>query len=176
MSESLSDISLPETVSTDIQEAPPGQKGPFAVQLMHFYIDKAASVKSNADQLGAEIQQRQDKMKLINEVIAHINHLTDDSNNSLNIAEQAELLEKLAIARELGIKIKEGTKFSGSERDRLIENLHLAADNWDKENKSLTQKMEIHIKHLDRILMLIKDTDRKHDQVARSSIAGIKGG
>ena len=75
-------------------------------------------------------------MRLINDIIAELNNLTDEKNG-LDISQNAELLEKLQLARELGVKIKEGQlKFNAIERDRLIENLHLAGSNWDKKIKS----------------------------------------
>jgi hypothetical protein len=144
-------------------------------EMKTFYALQATHLESKAKILAAEIRQRQDKMRLINEIVAEINNLTDEKN-SLDISENVELLEKLEIAKELGVKIKDGqTKFNALERDRLIENLHLTADNWDKENRHQTQKMEIVIKELDRLMMILKDVDRKEDQAKRPMVAGMRG-
>lgn len=145
-------------------------------EMRRFYALRADHMKSNVDLLAAEVHQRQDKMRLINDIIAEINNLTDEKNG-LDISQNADLLEKLQVAKELGVKIKEGqTKFSAIERDRFIENLHLAADGWDKENRHQTQKIEIVIKELDRLMMILKDVDRKEDQAKRPMLAGIRGG
>lgn len=144
-------------------------------EMRRFYALQAEHLKSRIDALAAEVRQRQDKMRLINDIIAEINNLTDEKNG-LDISQNADLLEKLQIAKELGVKIKDGqTKFNALERDRLIENLHLQGDNWDKENRHQTQKMEIVVKELDRIMMILKDVDRKEDQAKRPMIQGIRG-
>lgn len=144
-------------------------------QILRFYMGEAQKMKNKVDLLAAEINQKQDRMRLINDIISEINNLTDEKN-ALDIGKNDELLEKLLIAKELGVKIKDGQiKFNPIERDRLIENLHLAADSWDKENRFQTQKMEIHVKELDRIMLMLKDVERKEDQSKRSMIAGIKG-
>ena len=67
-------------------------------------------------------------------------------------------------------------KFDNLSRDRLVQNLHLTADNWDKENKSQTQKMEIYIKELDRVMLLLKEAQKNENQAKRGATAGIKGG
>lgn len=146
------------------------------VEMMRFYAKQAANRKNKIDVIAAEIQQRQDKMRLINDIIASINHITDEKN-SIDISKDPDLMEKLQVARDLGIKIKaEQTQFDSIGRTRLIDNLHLSADSWDKENRHQTQKMEIHIKDLDRILILLKDVEKKEDQAKRPMIAGMKGG
>jgi hypothetical protein len=145
-------------------------------EMRRFYALQAEHLKSRIDTLAAEIRQRQDKMRLINDIVAEINNLTDEKNG-LDISQNTDLLEKLQIAKDLGVKIKDGqTKFNALERDRLIENLHLAGDNWDKENRHQTQKMEIVVKELDRIMMILKDVDRKEDQAKKPMVAGIRGG
>lgn len=145
-------------------------------EVMQFYLNNASKTKDKVDHLAAEVNQRQDKMRFMNDLLAEINILTDDKNG-LDISKNTELLQKFQLARELGIKIKENqVKFNGIERDRLIENVHLATDNWDKENRFQIQKMEILVKELDRLMLLLKDTDRKEDQARRPMAAGIRGG
>lgn len=151
------------------------QKSSCAQAIMRLYVQKAAEIKTHADTLGAEIQEKQDHMRLINEIIAEINNMTDEKN-CLDIGQNAELLEKLQRAAKLGVKVNEGqVTFNALERDRLIENLHLCGDNWDKENRSHTQKLEIYIKELDRLVMLMKDVDRKEEQSKRAAIQATRG-
>jgi hypothetical protein len=147
-----------------------------SAEMRKFYALQAVDTKHKIDHLGAEINQRQDKMRLINDIISEINSLTDEKNG-LDISQNVKLLEKLLVAKELGVHMKDGQfKFNAIERDRLIENLHLSADSWDKENRHQTQKMEIHVKELDRLMMLLKDVDRKEDQALRPMVSGIRAG
>lgn len=140
-----------------------------------FYAFQTEEMKNKIDLIAAEIHQRLNKMRLINDIIAEINNLTDEKN-SLDISQNEELLEKLQLARDLGVKIKEGQmKFNDLERDRLMENLHLAAENWNKENHHQTQKLEILHRSSDRIILMLKDVNRKEEQTMRTMIAGQRG-
>lgn len=141
-----------------------------------FYAYQTEGIKDKIDLIAAEIHQRLDKMRLINDIIAEINNLTDEKNG-LDISQSPELLEKLQIAKDLLVKIKDGqTKFNDLERDRLMENLHLAAENWNKENHHQTQKLEIFHRAIDRIILMLKDVNRKEEQIMRTMIAGQRGG
>lgn len=175
-SDNSSNLALNSQVeATTIASQPLARNTCITVEMKKFYALRAENMKQNVDALAAEVHQRQDKMKLINDIIAEINNLTDEKNG-LDISQNVELLEKLQVARDLGVKIKDGqTIFKAIERDRLVENLHLATDSWDKENRHHTQKMEIVIKELDRIMMLLKDVDRKEEQAKRPMLAGIRG-
>ncbi len=144
-------------------------------EVMAFYALRAGEMKQQIDKLAAETSLRQDRMRLINEIIAEINTLTD-KNQSLDITKHLELQEKLRMAQQLGVKINiTEFKFDAGSRDRLVQNLHLAADNWDKENKSQTQKMEIYIKELDRVMLLLKEAQKNENQAKRGATSGIKG-
>jgi hypothetical protein len=145
-------------------------------QVMAFYATRAADTKTKIDQLGAEISQRQDKMRFINDLIADINTLTD-SKKCLDLSKHPEIQEKLRVAKEMGININvDKVKFNSEERDGLIQNLHLKGKNWDDENKTQTQKMDIYIKELDRVMMLLKEFQKSESQSKRGALAGIKGG
>lgn len=145
-------------------------------EVMAFYALRAAEMKGEIDKLAAETSQRQDKMRLINDIIAEINSLTDEKH-CLDISKHPGLQEKLRVAKELGVTLNvEKMKFDSVERDRLIQNLHLKGDNWDKENKHQTQKMEIYIKELDRVMLLLKDAQKNEDRSKRGATAGVKGG
>lgn len=156
------------------------ERGPSSTAVTHemrkFYASQAEKRKRDVDALAAEVHQRQDKMRLVNDIIAKINTLTKE-DNSVDITQDPELVQLLQLARDNGVQIKEQqTSFNGLERDRLIENLHLAADSWDKENRSNTHRMEVIIKELDRLMMILKDIDRKENQAKHPMLAGIRGG
>lgn len=142
----------------------------------HFYAQRATEAKDQIDHLAAEIQLRQERMRLINELISSINAKTDNSS-SLDLTGDEELQEMLRLAKELGAKVDpEKLTYTAAERDRLVENLHLKGDEWDKENRTQTQQMEIQIKNLDRIIMLMKEVQKGEDRTKRNAAAGIKGG
>jgi hypothetical protein len=145
-------------------------------EVMAFYALRATNMKTKIDRLGAETSQRQDKMRLINDLIASINNLTDEKNG-LDITKHPDLLSKLQVAKDLGVEINlDKLKLDSVGRDRLVENLHRKGDNWDKENKNQTQQMEIYVKELDRIMMLLKEVQKNENQAKRGATAGIKGG
>lgn len=145
-------------------------------EVFKFYAYHATKTKENVDQLAAEVHKRQDEMRVINDLICAINNLTDE-NNALDLSNNQELQEKLREAKELGANINaDQLKFSPVERDRLIQNLHLKADEWDKTNRTQIQKMEIHVKELDRIMMMIKEVQKGEDRPKRASNQAIKGG
>ncbi len=125
--------------------------------------------------MAAEVSQRQDKLHFLNDLITEINSLTGE-DNGLDITDNEELQKKMAAARELGVKIPDQMKFNPKQRDRLVENLHLSADHWDKDNKKQTQKMEILIKDLDRTLMLLKEVQKAEKQPKQAMTSGMKGG
>lgn len=145
-------------------------------EVFKFYAYHATKTKENVDQLAAEIHERQDKMRKINDLICEINNLTDQ-NNALDLSNNLELQEKLQEAKELGANINVNQlKFSPVERDRLIQNLHLKADEWDKTNRTQIQKMEIHVKELDRIMMMIKEVQKGENRPRQAASQAIKGG
>ncbi len=137
------------------------------------YLQRASETKDKIDILGAEINLRQDKVRFINDLICDINNLTNDENG----CDLTALQDKLSIAKELGVNIStDKLTLNSLERDRMIQNLHLTGEGWDKENRSETQKMEVCVKELDRIMMLLKEIQKSEDKPKRSSLAGIKGG
>ncbi len=128
--------------------------------IMKYYGQRTVETKSKIDQHAAEISQRQDKMRLLNELMAEINNLTTDQNE-LDIRNHPDIQEKIDVLRKLGIKIPENKwQFNAVELIRLNENLQLGADNWDKENKSQTQKLERVAQHLGQLMILMKDALR----------------
>lgn len=140
-----------------------------------FHMDEAITMKKELDQLAAELTQRHDKVQLLNEIISEINLLTDEQTNGLDIGQNADLLEKLNVARELGVRVKEGqTRFTRAERDRLIENLHLQAEIWERDNRKQSQQTEILVKTFDRILLLCTDTIKKVSRI-KEKMAGAGG-
>jgi len=143
--------------------------------LVNFYHNRFNVMKGDIDELAAEIHQRQDKMRLINELMTDINNLTDKDSGALDFSKNPELQEKLKLANALGANINVSQSYDINERVRLIENLHLKADEWDKDNRTQIQKLESKTRELDRILMMVKEVQKCDDRMKRSCTAGIKG-
>lgn len=179
MSKQDLDLDTPDLIESDIAtrwETHGILSTSVSSEVIKLYALHATNTKKNIDELAAEVSKRQDQLRFLNELITEINSLTDE-NNGLDITDNPALQEKLAVAKELGIKIPEKQmKFNPTQRDRLVENLHLTADNWDKDNKKQTQKMEIFIKDLDRVLMLLKEVQKAEKQPKQAMISGMKGG
>jgi chromosome segregation ATPase len=148
--------------------------GAITPEALLYYAQRASEMKTEIDKLGAEVSQRQDKLRMINDLIADINNATD-ATQCLDLTQHPEILEKIRVAEQLGVKIIVAKlHYSSMERDRLIGNLHLCGDNWDKLNKNITQKMEIRIKELDRIMMLLKDIQKNEKQAVQGALSGIR--
>lgn len=142
-------------------------------EMTKLYAYKASEIKSKIDLIGAEISQRHEKMRAVNDLIVAINNITDEEN-SIDITDNEEILQKMQIVQDLGVKIPQGQlKFNSLQRDRLIENLHLTADSWDKENKTHTQKMEICMKEVDRYMMILKELSKDEKQIKQGMSKGI---
>ena len=149
-----------------------------------FYAGHGARIKNDIDLMGAEIQHRQDKIKILYGLIQDINSAID-ANNALDISKNPDILEKLKKAQELGVNIPLDpkskpdnpilkTKYTTVEKDRLLENIHLLADTMDKDGKSQTQKMQVLMQESDRYLTLANQIMKYEDKPKRSSISGMR--
>lgn len=127
------------------------------------YTYNSLLIKDKVDNLGAEIAQRQDKIKLLHQILQAINKLSNEKG--LDISQQTELQEKLKVAKELGVDISiDRMNYNAQERDFLKESLCMAADDFNNENKLQQQKMNVLSQEADRWLTLantmLKVTER----------------
>lgn len=77
-----------------------------------------------------ELKKRQDQVTHLHKTIKAINAAT--VNGELDFSKNQEIKDHLAKAKEHGVDIKDGKhKYSADERDRLIENLRLTADDFN---------------------------------------------
>lgn len=125
---------------------------------------------------GSEVSQRQDQIRRINSLICELNALIDDKGG-IDLRQHPELQEQLRRASECGIRLDPTkTLYNSDKRTALLSSLHLMVDQWDKDNRSQTQEMEIYLREFERILSLLKDTLRNEHHVNRTIISGIRGG
>ncbi len=146
---------------------------PVTIEAVKFYAQQGKEMKSKIDALAAEVKQRQQKIKFAQEIMQELNN-SIDGNGKLDISQKPELLEKLRVAKEMGINIPvDKSTFSSDEKDRLMQNLGLSVDAWDKENKQDTQKMQIYLDESNRYLTLATQAMKYEDKPKRASLAGM---
>jgi hypothetical protein len=75
--------------------------------------------------------------------------------------------------RKLGMKIP---SLEGQDsRMRLIETLHLQANIWDKDNKQQMQKMDVYVKHLDRLFSMMTLIQKNEGSTLKAAHNAAKG-
>lgn len=141
------------------------------------WMESYDKIKSAIDEKAAEVSVKQDQIRFVNSIICELNSLVDDKEG-LDLTTQEGLLEKMERAvKDLGITLPLNKKqFSPLEFTRLIQNLNLAIDGWDKENKTNMQKIETQSKILDRMMMILKSIEKAESQAITAGARGIKGG
>lgn len=163
------EIQLDEIISEETQ------KGKGIVGLgVEIHAYHSAKIKEKVDDMAAEISQRQDRIKLLHEIIQAFNRLTNEKDG-IDLTNEPELQKKLEIARQLGVEIPADLqKFTNRESAYIIENLHLSADDFDRENKTQSQKMQVLIQESDRLLMLVNFLLKSDDRTKRGVAENLK--
>jgi len=129
------------------------------------FTKQAGKLKDDVAEKGAEISQRQEKIKFIHQILQAINKLSTEEG--LDIREHPDIQEKLKVAKELGIDFDENKlQFTPIDRDFLKESLLLTEDELSNDNKMETQKMQKLIQAADHWLtlanLLLKNTERNN--------------
>lgn len=153
---------------------------PVLIDAIKFYAHHGALVKNKVDALAVEIKDKSERMRNVHAIIQEINNLSTDDGTNLNISGNQALLDKLNLAKQHGIQLPMNadnlkTEFTPAQRDRLIENLHLSADEWDKDIKSHSQKMQVHMQESDRYLMMANQIQKAEERPKKAMIQGIRG-
>lgn len=88
-----------------------------------------------------ELKNRQEKVRVLHQLMRSINTATDDKGK-LDCSNNQEIKDLLEKASDLGIVTKKGKfKFSKEERDRLIENIRMAVDDYNVESDMQLQSV-----------------------------------
>ncbi len=169
----MSETKMPPKIDLDedleIEHAKESARHGLAIYGLEVYTHQTAILKDKIDAMALDISQRQDKVKLVHEILQAINKLSDEKG--MDIGKQTELIAKLKVAKELGIDIDPTqTKFTTQERDFLKESLHMAAEDFNNENKLQTQKMQVHIQESDRWLMVANTMVKTEDRIKKRVI------
>lgn len=102
--------------------------------------EKLAQLKTSTKKELDELKKRQAKVKRLHEIQRAVNKATDDKGKL--DAKGSELQGLLQEARDLGVEIKEGkSSFSKEERDRLVDNIRMAAEDFNVENDLQIQQI-----------------------------------
>ncbi|WP_075882738.1 hypothetical protein [Candidatus Protochlamydia sp. W-9] len=153
---------------------------PVTLEAVVFYASESEKIKKKIDHLAAEVSQKQDRIKFVNEIIQEINNAIDPTTGKVDLRNKAEFLEKLNTAKGMGINIPMDSKtehpkahFNAEERERFLQNLGLSADAWDKENKQHTQKMQMYLDESNRYLTLATQAMKYEDKPKRAALAAM---
>lgn len=138
-----------------------------------FYINSAQKTKAKIDELGAKITSNKERIQFVDSIIADINAATNEKSE-LDISQNPKLQENLQKASKLGVKLKEGLlTFNPFERELLIDNLNIQIRSWNSESQTLTQRMEITSKSLERIMTILKDLNENTTRTIRTITANL---
>jgi hypothetical protein len=127
------DSAVNEVVSTAVNN-PSQSKNPDSLSL------EALALLINSDRLKylenkirsefIDLKKRQDQVTSLHKLIKMINTAT--TNDEFDCTQQPELQELLKKAKENGVDIQEGKfKYQKDERERLIENIRITADDYN---------------------------------------------
>lgn len=87
-----------------------------------------------------ELKKRQDQVSFLHKLIKAINSATN--NEEFDCSKDAEMKELLKQAKEYGVDIKDGKyKFNKEERERLIENIRITAEDCNVLNDMQLQSV-----------------------------------
>lgn len=101
--------------------------------------ERLRTLKESTKKELQELKERQRIVKTLHQLLRAINAITDDKGK-LDFSNNQEIKDLVAIAKGLGVDIKEGkTKFTKEERDRLVENIRIASDDYNVENEMQIQ-------------------------------------
>ena len=77
-----------------------------------------------------ELKKRQDQVSFLRKLVKTVNTATVDEQ--LDCSKNGELMALLQKAKEYGVEMKDGkVKFNKEERERLIENIRMTADDFN---------------------------------------------
>jgi len=151
----------------------PQKNGSMVAYGLLIFSQQAGKLKNDVSEKGAEISQRQDKIKLIHDVLQSINKLSNEKG--LDLSDHPEVQEKLKVAKELGVDFDETRlKFEPEDRDFLKESLQLTEAEFINENKLQTQKMQMLIQEADRWLTLANTLMKNIERTTKSLIDKMK--
>jgi hypothetical protein len=121
-----------EVINSAVNEA--GEKNPQSLSLESLALlitaDRLKSLESQLRKEFVELKKRQDQVTLLHKLIKMINMATTDEK--FDCTDDPELQELLVKAKEYGVELEEGRfKYEKEDRERLIENIRMTADDYN---------------------------------------------
>jgi hypothetical protein len=96
--------------------------------------ERLQQLKDKTRQELEELKVRQDKVRSLHKLLRHINTATNEKGK-FDCSNDQETKDLLLKVKEFDIDIKEGKySYTKEERDRLVENIRIAADDFNIEN------------------------------------------
>lgn len=146
------------------------------IRAMAFYHEQFTNTKSNVDQVAAGIYQLQDQIRFLNSLTADLHNLTDKGTHGIDLTDQPEIVAKLKVAQELGVKIKgDQLTFDSEDRQLLISLIHVKGDELEFDINRKVQILDTHHKHLDRVLLMMNEIRKSQHKATERIASNIKG-
>lgn len=103
--------------------------------------EKLAQLKVSTKKELDDLKKRQAKVKRLHEIQRAVNKGTDEKGK-LDASKDSALQALLKEASDLGVEIKQGkASFTKEERDRLVDNIRMAAEDLNVENDLQIQQI-----------------------------------
>lgn len=129
---------ITETLSTE-GLPPPNTELSLEALILLINTERLKTIKDKTHTELKELKERQEKVRTLHKLLKGINASTDEKGK-LEFTENQELKELVEKAKELGVDIKDGkTTYTKDERDRLVENIRIAVEDYNVENEMQIQ-------------------------------------
>lgn len=160
--------------------------GAILVQAAKFYAFQAQQIRVKVEDLAIELRGRQERIRFLHNLIQEINALSqvEGKEMQLDFGLNQEAQEKLRMAAEMGVKIPilskshepvvYKTSYSLFEKEKLLENIHLSADELDKDNKLTMQRITLLVQETDRYVMLASQVMKYEQKAKQGAVQGMR--
>lgn len=122
--------------------ASPGDPNNLSLEALALLIntDRLKFLENKITNEFVELKKRQDKVNFLHKLIKTINIAT--VKDELDFSNNQEIKDFIKTAQEYGVEIKEGKfKYNKEERDRLIENIRITAEDFNVLNDMQLQSI-----------------------------------
>lgn len=128
-----------EALSAAQDPTPPNDDLSLESLILLINTERLQNLKDQTAKELKELKERQEKVRRLHELLSAINAATDEKGK-FDCSKNKELKKLLAEAKELGVDIKEGKfSYTKEERDRLVENVRMAVEDYNVENEMQIQ-------------------------------------
>lgn len=137
--ESIQTLSAAESLA--LQEVSSAHQDDMSVESLVLLItlDRLNSVKERTYKELQELKTRQQNVHILHQLLSAINAATDDKGK-LDCSKNDDIKQLLTQAKTLGVEIKDDKfKYTKEERDRLVDNIQMASDDYEIENEMQLQ-------------------------------------